>query len=46
MVLNTTNLSEYEKNKLVQYRRKYYKMRKKAFIIIIRKYFNSENFAL
>ena len=39
------NLSENEKNKLVEYRKKYYKMRKDRFIIIIRKYFDLENFA-
>ena len=33
------NLSEDEKDKLVEYRKKYYTMRKKGFIIIIRKYF-------
>ena len=36
--------SENEKNKLVEYRKKYYKMRKKLFIIIVRKYFNLESF--
>ena len=36
--------SENEKNKLVEYRKKYYKMRKKLFIVIIRKYFNLESF--
>ena len=31
-----------KKSKLVAYRKKYYRMRKKHFIIIIRKYFNLE----
>ena len=39
------NLSEDEKQKLVEYRKKYYRIRKKYFIIIIRKYSNLENFA-
>ena len=39
------NLSEDEKNKLVEYRKKYYKMRKKCLIIIIRKYFDFKKFA-
>ena len=39
------NLSEDEKNKLFDYRKKYYKMKKKRFIIIIRKHFNLESFA-
>ena len=39
------NLSEDEKNKLVEYRKKYYKMRKKRLIIIIRKYFDFKKFA-
>ena len=38
------NLLENEKNKLVDYRKKCYKMRKKRFIIVIRKYFSLENF--
>ena len=38
-------LSEDEKQKLVEYRKKYYRIRKKYFIIIIRKYSNLENFA-
>ena len=46
MVVNITksNLSEDEKQKLVEYRKKYYRVRKKCFIMIIRKYFNLENF--
>ena len=34
------NLSEDEKNKQIKYRTNYYRMRKKHFIAIIRKYFN------
>ena len=33
------NLSEDEKQKLVEYRKKSYRMRKKCFIIIIRNYY-------
>ena len=39
------NLSESQKQKLVEYVKKYYRMRKKCFIRIIRKYFKLENFA-
>ena len=32
MVVNLTKISEVEKNKLVEYRKKYYKMTKNAFL--------------
>ena len=38
------NLSEDEKQKLVGYRKKYYRIRNQCFNMIIRKYFNLENF--
>ena len=44
MVVNDTKISEDENQKLVEYRKKY-QNEKKRFIIIIRKYFNLENFA-
>ena len=37
------NLSEEKKQKLVEYRKKILQNEKKIYIIIIRKYFNSEN---
>ena len=41
------NLSDDEKNKLLEYRKKYYKTGKKRFvIIIIRKYFHLEKLIL
>ena len=46
MVVNVTKISQkVKKNKLVEYRKRYYRTRKKDFIIIIRKCFNLENFA-
>ena len=39
-------LSESEKQKLVEYRKKYYRIRKKGFVIIIRKKFNLKYFLL
>ena len=39
------NPSEDEKQKLVEYRKKHFTMRKKCHILIIRNYFNLENFA-
>ena len=39
------NLPENDKQKLVEYRKEYYRMRKKRFIIIVRKYFNLGNFS-
>ena len=39
------NLSEHEKQKLVESRKKYYRMRKKCYIIIIRSYFDLEKIA-
>ena len=45
MVVNVTKISEDGKNKLVEYRKKILQNEKKHFIIIIRKYFNLENFA-
>ena len=46
MVANAIKISQKmkKKKKLVEYRKKYYEMRKKI-IFIIRKYFNLENFA-
>ena len=45
-VVNVTKISPKIKiNKLFGYRKKYYKMRKKRFIIIIRKNFDLKNFA-
>ena len=45
MAVNVTKISQkMKKSKLVEYRKKY-KMRKNAFFLIIRKYFNLENFA-
>ena len=46
MVSNAIKISQKmkKKKKLVEYRKKYYEMRKKI-IFIIRKYFNLENFA-
>ena len=45
MVANAIKISQkMKKKKLVEYRKKYYEMRKKI-IFIIRKYFNLENFA-
>ena len=40
------NLSEYQKQKLVEYRKKYYEMRKKRPITIIRNYFHLQNLGL
>ena len=37
---NYKNLSENEKNKLVEYRKIYYRMRKKYLNTIIKRYFN------
>ena len=46
MVVSVTKISqEKEKQKLVEYRKKYCKMRKKCQIIIIRKCFNFKKFA-
>ena len=46
MVVNVTKISQkMEKNKLVEYRKKYYRMRKKCLIIIIKTNFSLNNFA-
>ena len=46
MVVNVTQISQSMKeNRLVEDRKKYYRMRKKCVDVIIRKYFNLENFA-
>ena len=40
------NLSEYQKQKLIEYRKKYYEMRKKRPNTIIRNYFHLQNLGL
>ena len=44
MVVNVTKISD-EKSNLVEYRKKILQNGKKHFIIIIKNYFNLENFA-
>ena len=45
MVVSITKISQKMKNKNLSIEKKCYRMREKRFIIIIRKYFNLENFA-
>ena len=47
MVVNVTRISQKMKNKgLMSIEKKYYRMRKKHLIIILKKCFNLENFLL